>query len=247
MAILARGVGAGLPLDYRVDSARPPICLARGDVSGELHIYGRIPKRLDTTPGVCSLYNMATETHLEGVGTIQDPDIQGLGPAMLALTPRQRRFVVGVMLFGGLNHTKAAVASSDTVYASNSTARAIAYGLAHNPKILEAIREEGLKMLAGSSVMAIHTVLDIANDPTAEKKDRLKAVGMILNRVGMSEMTEHKVAVVHTDRTSGEMIKRIELLSKNLGLDSKKLLGNISEAEYVEVPSVAEDDLSDIY
>ena len=111
----------------------------------------------------------------------------------------------------------------------------------------DAIREEGLKRLTAGAIMAVGTCLRIASDPTAEHKDQLKAAAMIMNRVGLHETTEHKVAVTHKDQTSDEMIKRIQHLAAQFGMDAKKLIGSAAiDAEYVEVKEFDENSIEDM-
>jgi phage terminase small subunit len=173
------------------------------------------------------------------------PQDYELGPAMRKLNERQRAFVFAMLQFGTKNNTRAAIAAGYKENPNDSNAICVtAYWLAHHPGVQEAIMEEAEKRLKAGAIMAVNHLLEIADDTSADKKDRLKAVEMILNRSGLHAKTEHKVAVTHTDATSDEMIKRIELLAGNLGLDAKKLLGNCVDAEYVEVPP--EDDLSDL-
>lgn len=165
------------------------------------------------------------------------------GPAMSKLNERQQAFVVAMLDFGGRNNTKAALAAG---YAEGIDLKRTAYRLAHDELIQAAIKEEGQKRLNAGTIMAVNTLLEIADSASVETKDKLKAVEMILNRTGMHATTEHKVAVTHQDATSDEMIKRIEQLAGKLGVDPQKLLGNCAvDVEYSEVQP--EDDLSDIY
>lgn len=154
---------------------------------------------------------------------------------MSRLTDMQKAFVIAMIEYGGLDYTKAARAAG---YKDSGTGaiRVHAHYLAHDERIQEAIKEEGQRRLNAGALMAVRTLLTIVDDPTAERKDRLKAAEMIMNRTGLHATSEHKVAVVHKDESGAEMVKRIEQLSKNLGLDSKKLLGGmVVEAEFEEV------------
>lgn len=161
---------------------------------------------------------------------------------MKKLNERQRAFVVAMLEFGGTDNTKAARAAgySDS---GGSSIRAQAYRLAHNDDILSAIKEEGQKRLSSSSIMAVNNLLDIANDMGTEKKDRLKAIEMILNRTGFHATSEHKVAVTHKDETTDDQVKRLTVLAKTMGIDPQRLLGTlVTDAEYVEV----EDSIADL-
>lgn len=157
-----------------------------------------------------------------------------LGPAMKKLTEKQRGFVMAMIEQGGVNYTRAA---REAGYEGSESSNArIGFRLAHDPTIQEAIKEVGLKMLHAGAIVAVKTVVDIAGDVSAEKKDRLKAAELIMNRTGMHALTEHKVAVTHTADTDDEMLKRMEQLAKVLNLDPSKLIGNVMiDADYEEV------------
>jgi terminase small subunit-like protein len=166
------------------------------------------------------------------------------GPAMRKLNDRQRAFVTAILDFGGRNNTRAAMAAG--YEGEPHVLKVTAFKLAHSPNIQDAIREEAQNRLNGSSIMAVNILLDIAEDVTTEKKDRLKACEMIMNRTGLIAKTEHTVNITKKDLTSDEMLKRIHLLSNHLGIDPAKLLGGPAvDVEYVEVPA-AEDDLLDL-
>ena len=170
------------------------------------------------------------------------------GPAMLALNDRQRAFVTAMLDFGGRDNTKAARAAGYEDLPGSSTIRVTAHRLAHDPRIQEAIREEAEKRLKTGAIMAVNTLLDIADDATTEKKDRLKAIEMIMNRTGLHATSEQKVTVTRTDMTGDAMIARITQLAKSQGLDPQKLLGHMApvEAEFVEVQQSEEFDENSI-
>lgn len=177
--------------------------------------------------------------------TDEDMEKYEFGPAMLALTERRQKFVISMIESGGLSHTASAIAAGLAKIEDRDYAKVVGYKVAYDPKVQDAIREMGLKMLSAGSIMAVKNLLTIADDSATEKKDRLKAIEMILNRTGMHATTEHKVAVTHRNETNEEMIKKIELLAGRLGVDAQKLLGNITvEAEFEEI---TEDDLGDIF
>lgn len=177
---------------------------------------------------------------------LEIPSDFSCGPAMKKLNERQKAFVTAMLDFGGRNNTRAARAAGYD--GADEVVRVTAHRLAHDPKIQEAIKEEGEKRLNAGTIMAVNILLEICDDATTEKKDRLKAAEMILNRVGLHAKSEHKVAVTHKDETSKEMIAEIKLLSERLGIDPQKLLGNqaIVEAEFVEVEEFDENSLDDL-
>lgn len=162
-------------------------------------------------------------------------DQDGLGPLMRALNPRQQRFIWELLEAGDDNHTRAYLAAG-YVAANMNVARVGAHRLAHSPSILAAMREEALNRIHAGVIMATSELVQIASGRASGAKisDRLKAISMILNRAGIHEMTEHKVTVEHTADEAG-MVARIKALASEMGLDPKKLLGNVVDAEFTVI------------
>lgn len=167
------------------------------------------------------------------------------GPAMKALNRRQQLFVIAVLELGSTNYTRAAMMAG---YEGTPEAmRVQAYRLAHGEKVILALNEEAKRRLMASAPMAISELVKIAeNEP--DKKYKLKAIELILNRTGHHATTEHKVAVEHT-YTDQQSVARIFTLAKTLGMDPKRLLGSagvkvddagkIIDAEFTEVEPVS--------
>jgi phage terminase small subunit len=122
------------------------------------------------------------------------PDSE-LGPAMLALTPIRRRFVMelanGPTGYG--SHVRAARAAGYT--GSDETVDNQGWNLAHHPKVQDALREVGAKMVRVSAFQAIRQVEKIATD--ADHKDCLKACLSLMDRGGFAVETHHTVTVQH--------------------------------------------------
>lgn len=174
------------------------------------------------------------------------PDAK-LGPAMRNLNQRQQAFVVAMIEMGGINYTRAALAAG---YGNGNLESAAVQGnrLAHDEMVLAAIHEEAHRRLRSGAIMAVQTLLEIAGNPQAENKDRLKAVEMMLNRSGLHAVTEHNVKVEHRDITDEGMIKRIKLLAEKQGLDPVQLLGSHGvtlDAEF-KIVTEQEDSIADI-
>jgi hypothetical protein len=175
--------------------------------------------------------------------TIEVPPEYDLGPAMLALSEKQRAFAIAVLQTGGADYTQCAI---DAGYAWNpsdkNSIRVTASRLSHDPRIQEAMREHGMKQLVLGAAFAPTIVDQIMRDPTVEPTVRLKAASMLMNRSGMHETSEHKVAVVHKSESYAELMKEVKLLGKETGLDVSKLLGkNIVDADFEEVENTAAD------
>ena len=149
------------------------------------------------------------------------------GPAMSALTERQRQFVLAKVLSVDGNDTSAAAAAG---YSGNRDALAVAASRLNNhPKIQAAIQEEAELRLHGAKLLATRVLVDIASNVKEKGSDRLKAAGMILNRVGMSEKTEHHV-VVDNRVTTQQLIRDITELARKTGMDPSKVLGSVGVA-----------------
>ena len=236
-----RGWGGGYPLVLQAYChAGSPLSHA-AILQNKIHIWKYIAGALTKPPNLANLVSMTGKPQKELTGLLREIE---LGPAMRRLNEKQQNFVYAMIEFGGLNNSKAAQAAG--YEGGPDSLKVTGYRLAHDSKIQEAMREMGPRMLNAGLFIAARFVLETIDNPQIDTKDRLKAAEMVMNRTGMHATSEHKVAVTHKDETSDEMIKRIEALSKNLGIDSKKLLGNIIEAEFEEVPVHDENDLSDI-
>lgn len=163
-----------------------------------------------------------------------------LGPAMAKLNERQQAFVMGLIQLGNQGRAYVAAGYPEDPTGGNPSK------LAHDPKVQDAIKEVGQKMLNAGSVQAVKFLLDTVDCESAERKDRIKAAEMIMNRSGLHATTEHKVEVTRAVKTPDEKIKRIRELSSKYGIDAEKLVGGlVIEAEYEEVEEDG-DDLSDL-
>lgn len=128
------------------------------------------------------------------VAPTPDPSPDDLGPHMLALDERQRRFVVGY-LGDAKDASKCAAAAGYSTTANGH--RVQAHRLLHNPKVIAAIKEEAGRRLNGAAYIAAAGLAEIAADPT--HKDRYKASADILDRTGFPRTLDHSVSV--DDRT----------------------------------------------
>lgn len=161
-------------------------------------------------------------------GKMRLPDFGEIGPALRALTPRQRRFVLCFLAGGARN---ASAAYRDAGYGGdNDTVKANAWRLIHDPKIQQAIAEETKARLQGNgAALASELLLEVMQNPTAATKDRLRAAELTMNRTGLHATTEHKMTVEHSvDETT--LINKVKRLSLELGLDADKLLAGTSMA-----------------
>jgi phage terminase small subunit len=129
------------------------------------------------------------------------PPLESLGPAMRALTEKQRRFVMelreGPIGYG--SEVRAARAAGYGTPTSTDNALWVqAHQTLHDPKVQEALREVGGKLIRAASFQSIRNVETIAND--REHKDCLKANLALLDR-GFPIETTHRVTVEKIDHT----------------------------------------------
>lgn len=143
------------------------------------------------------------------------------GPAMAALSPLQRRFVIAMCETGGGNASLAyRMAGPNTV--NENTIKVAASLLLHTDKVLLAIREEADRRCRSGAILGASALSEIAMDTT--HKDRFKAASALLDRAGLGLV--QKSEVVHVHKNDEEAIERIRTLAKVLGLDAQKLLGH---------------------
>lgn len=163
--------------------------------------------------------------------------VSEFGPHMRGLTDRQRAFVLAVLESGKHNFTEAAAAAGYSSKSYNSL-RVCASNLAHDSRIQSAMQEEARRRIHSSSIMAVSTLIEIANDDTAKAGDRLKAAGMLMDRCGLHATTEHKMTVENVSRNDREELEKIKATLVARGIDPMPLLKGFNlviDAEAVEV------------
>jgi phage terminase small subunit len=176
---------------------------------------------------------------------IRVPVDNACGPAMLKLSINQRAFVIAWLELGG-THGKASEAARIAGYTTTGGAtRARAYSLMHNPRVLEAIKEEAEKRIQSGVALGASVLVEIASDPV--HKDRFKAATALLDRGGLQlAMVNKHLHIVEDNRTDAEIERIIAEMAAKQGLDPKKLLGNsakVVDAEFSEVEPLGEFDV----
>lgn len=161
-----------------------------------------------------------------------------LGPAMEALSPMMRQFVLA-LIQTGCSQAKAAELAG--YQGGANTWKAMGWRLAHDARVQAAIHEEAQKLIRSTAIMAIGVITGIAKDPKVDAKDRLKAALELLNRSGLSAVTEHKVTVERR-MDDAAMIERIKVLATDLGIDHRQLLGQAGVVVDAEFQVVEADD-----
>jgi phage terminase small subunit len=155
--------------------------------------------------------NMTSE-----IATIED-----LGPAMAALTPKQRAYTTALLDNGG-NQTAAALTMNPEM--TVTSARTTGSQLARHPKIIAALKEEADKRVRVGAPLAIDVMLEIMQTPG--HKDRFRAAVEVANRSGL--LVIQQVEHIHDHRhTAPEMIAKIEAMARQLKLDPVQLLGSV--------------------
>lgn len=154
-----------------------------------------------------------------------DPRDEGgrYGPAMQALSERQRKFVVALLNSGGKN---AKLAAREAGYGAGNYKNALevqAHRLMHTDTVLEAIREESVKRMRSYGLALVSDLVEIAGDRENSVKDRLKAIDMVLNRTGMQAIMEHKVTV-EDKRSRADLVKELIAGLLELGVSPSTLL-----------------------
>jgi phage terminase small subunit len=133
-------------------------------------------------------------------------DESSLGPAMRALTEKQRRFVLELATFPATGYGAAVRAAKaagfGTPTSTDNAMKVTAHRLMHTPKVQDALREVGYKNIRAEAFEAIRTTAAIARNP--KHKDCLKANLALMDRGGFGIETVHHVEVAHSHRHSVE-------------------------------------------
>lgn len=164
---------------------------------------------------------------MSGMGAaleIKLPEPENMGPAMKALTEKQRAFVVAYFHTG--SRMKATAAAGYAMGTPDSSqGRVMAWQVWHSAKVQAAIKEFASENVLSTLVpMAMKAWEEIIDDPS--HKDRAKAVGMVLDRTGMHA----KMETVHTvTENREERVLKIIRICKELGMDPKKFIGGASD------------------
>jgi hypothetical protein len=151
------------------------------------------------------------------------------GPAMSALSPMRRAFVVAFNNAGGKNATEAGRAAG---YKNTEHLRSTVHDLLHDANVQAAIIEDARARLAGDLHATLDIIDEIARNP--QHKDRLAAAKVKLHHAGMVEVTKSEVAVTHTI-TLDQKIERYKALLAQTGSTPDPLLAPLLEGEYTDV------------
>ena len=147
-----------------------------------------------------------------------------MGPAMKALSPRARAFVMALVEIGGSPMDRAALMAGHR--GTTASLQVTASRMAADPKVQAALVEEAKALARSSSLAAVTTVITIMMDPAANKKDRLTAAGRISALAALEpEKTMNVNHTVEVKPTTREQINQVISLARDVGIDPRKLLG----------------------
>jgi phage terminase small subunit len=155
------------------------------------------------------------------------PPPEEWGPALAALTDKQRKFVLelhaGPNGYGtGVRAVKAAGYGIET--SDEAVFRVMAAQALSDPKIQAALRELGPKAISAEGFQSIANIAAIANDAKVKPETRLKANIALLSHAFPAE-TSHVVKVEKSEPIliiTEAVIERIRLLASRAGLDPQK-------------------------
>lgn len=190
--------------------------------------------------GAARIYNrlpMTVPVHISD-------DEADYGPAMLACSERQRRYVEIMVA-----HPEAAQAAAarragyglpDT---NHNTMKQIGFKVAHNPKVIEAIREVASQRLNTSTLLAASVLAKIAASPTAQDKDKIKAALGLLDRTGFGAQQNINVTKTVTRKIDvSAAADKIAEFRRKFPEQFAKLIGG----ETVAAPAVIDGEFTEV-
>jgi hypothetical protein len=154
---------------------------------------------------------------------VAEIDERSLGPAMSALTEKQRRFVLelrhGPAGYG--SEVRAARAAGyGTPTSSDNVLKVEAPRTLHDPRVQEALREVGGKIIRAEAFQSIANVTAIARD--LNHKDSLKANLALMDRGGFAVETHHHLTVEHKVDYSKQALEELAAF-RRLGVARERL------------------------
>ena len=188
----------------------------------------------------------AVHTRDEAIDFFRSPLGQlavGMEPseAFAGLTPQARSFVLALIEGGGGNLTRAAMQAGYT--GTNGSLQTHASRLASDPRVQKSLFDISMGLARSSSLLAITELIKMIEDPLLKARDKLAAISKLVSLIGMEP--DKNVNLRHTIEvkpTSKEQVDAIVTMSKELGLDPRKLLGKagvIVDAEFTEIGTSA--------
>jgi hypothetical protein len=158
----------------------------------------------------------------EPLAPVSDND-ESLGPCMRLLTPKQRRFVwelrYGPVGYG--SEVRAARAAGyGTPTSSDGSMEVLAHQALHSPRMQDALREVGHRIIRAEAFQSIRNVTAIAND--LKHRDCLKANLALMDRGGFSVETVHNIIVQHKTDYTKQALEELATF-RRLGVERARL------------------------
>jgi hypothetical protein len=142
-----------------------------------------------------------------------------LGPAMRALAPKQRQFVLAML--ADPNGTQSGWAQAAGYSTKGDSHAVVGCRMMRDPRIIAAAQEIAKQHLGGNGpVLAVKNLLRIASNE--KHPQNLKATEMVLNRTGLHEKSEH---VVKVQKNDAEMIELCRRLAIEMNMPLETLIG----------------------
>jgi hypothetical protein len=177
---------------------------------------------------------------------METPDKNSWGPAMAAL-PNDfwRACALAFVEGGGGNGRGTSKGYSEALRqagykGTENGTNSRGHQIFHDRRMLDALQELVREEMKLGAPIAKRTMIEIMRTPG--HKDQFNAAKAVLDRAGIVEQVEIKKTVEHT--MSPEMVHKLAVMAKSLGIDQRKLLGwrqaPAVDAEFVEVQPVAD-------
>ena len=187
-------------------------------------------------------------------------DDPSFGPAMRALLPQQRKFVLACQMLGSTDNKRAALLAGYGGQGKHGmqTAANAGWRLAHDERVQKAMLEEAGKRIGGLRFRALDVLREIVDSTKAKPAIKMRAALAVLDRTGMPAMTEQKMTVTHEVGPQALVLSKIremirinpkmrEMLEapvlKMIEYEEAKERCEIVDAEFTEVPRDPDADL----
>jgi hypothetical protein len=146
-----------------------------------------------------------------------------LGPAMQALTEKQRKFVLSLYELPAGRGALTRAARRAGYGGKPNSLRQIAHALWNNEKVRRAFQEVGYRYIGTTAVAAIQAARELIFQP--EHPDHLKACRMFIDRGWPLEtLSKQQIDVTHTQRVELDPRQMLRL-AEELNVPLEKLMG----------------------
>jgi hypothetical protein len=158
-------------------------------------------------------------------------------PCMAKLTENQQNFVWAMVETGGKDPGRAAAMAG---FGGTDGARRVAlHRLMHDEDVIDAVNKIAASRMKFSGLLAAEALIDVVLD--AGHKDRVKAIGMLLDQSGHAPVKLQRIEVIKPEPSIEATVARIRNLASMMNIDPRPLLlqagvdPTIIDAEFQEV------------